>query len=137
MISLRIGRILFAAKQSRTTMHISRLLFVGSYLHVTWFALSHFQRMIIVFSCFEVIILLRCVNHISKSGALLNLYFNFPLPSCPPSLCFKRRLSAKADNHFHFLTMQMNLNCIGKVLQLGESWRRGCTKHARTVCSSS
>ena len=34
-------RILFAAKQSWTTLRMSRPLFVGSYLQVTWWALCH------------------------------------------------------------------------------------------------
>ena len=35
-----LKRILFAAKHSWTALHMSRPLFVGSYLQVTWWALG-------------------------------------------------------------------------------------------------
>ena len=37
---LRMSRILFEAEYSWTTLRMSRPLFVGSYLQVTWWALS-------------------------------------------------------------------------------------------------
>ena len=40
VVSLRMSRILFAAKQSRTALRMSRPLFVGSYLPATWWALD-------------------------------------------------------------------------------------------------
>ena len=40
---LRMSRILFAAKPSWTVLCVSRPLFVGSYLQVTWFALGQWK----------------------------------------------------------------------------------------------
>ena len=42
-IFIRISRILFAAKHSWTTLHMSRLLFVSSYLQVTWWPLDEWK----------------------------------------------------------------------------------------------
>ena len=38
VVRLRMSRISFAAKHSWTTLRMSRSLFVGSYLRVTWWA---------------------------------------------------------------------------------------------------
>ena len=38
--NLRMSRILFAAKQSQMILGMSRTLFVGSYLQITWWALG-------------------------------------------------------------------------------------------------
>ena len=47
---LRMSRILLATKHSWTTLHMSRPLFVGSYLQVTLWALGQWKERII---CFE------------------------------------------------------------------------------------
>ena len=46
---LRMSRILFAAKHCWTALHMSRPLFVGSYLQVTWWAFGQWKEKI----CFE------------------------------------------------------------------------------------
>ena len=40
LFHFRMNRILFAAKQGWTTLRMSRPLFFGSYLQVTWWALG-------------------------------------------------------------------------------------------------
>ena len=44
VVSLRMSRILFAAKQSWTTLRTSRPLFVGGYLQATWWALDQWKE---------------------------------------------------------------------------------------------
>ena len=55
-------------------------------------------RTIIAFSAFLVFILLRSVNHMSKSGARLLQFLLIGHYRVVPSLCFKKMLSAKPDN---------------------------------------
>ena len=43
MVSFRHEQILFAAKQSRATLCVSRPLFVGSYLQIMWWALGQWK----------------------------------------------------------------------------------------------
>ena len=95
---LGMCRILFAAKQSWTALCMSRPLFVGSYLQVTWWALgqwterkfasndnTEYYSSIILFALVKMSLGLLCTNYIqlARMASCKTAYLNSTLKTKP------------------------------------------------------